>query len=87
MTLIKGSIKVEANSHEDLHVEVGYNHNGTGFIRFLNTAHNSNVGYNEQTIHEVDFEPLTQLLDVMTSNSVSFEDLIEYCENLTDYRG
>ena len=89
MDLVKGSITVESedNSNENLHVSVGYNNYGTAFIEMYRTLKKSNRGYDERSIHEADIEPLYNLLGAMFDCNVSFEDLIEYCENLTDYRG
>lgn len=84
MTLIKGSIAFEINDKEKLRVSVGYYEYGAAFIRF-NTERDG-LGYAEESIHEMDIAPLYELLGVMFDNSVSFEDLIEYCNNVTDER-
>ena len=84
MTLIKGSIAFDINDKEKLCVSVGYNHNGSAFIRF--NKERDGLGYAEEGIHQMDIEPLYELVGVMFDNNVSFEDLIEYCSNVTDER-
>lgn len=84
MTLIKGSIAFDISQNKKLQVSVGYNHNGVAFIQFCTVM--DGLGYAEENIHQMDIEPLYELVGAMNDASVSFEDLIEYCNNVTDER-